>query len=90
MHFAALSNRSVILEVSVPAYHEGNANRRALLNTLAATWSLTNAELDEFNAGRYYLHTVSLLFEPDMNVCFVCDINYANTDYKYISLDQSP
>jgi hypothetical protein len=90
MHFSAVTKRSVILEVSVPAYHVGNANRRALLNTLAGTWSLTNAELDEFYAGRYYLHTVSLMFEPEMNVCFLCDINYANTDYKYISLDHSP
>ena len=90
MSIAETRNRSIIVEVTVPAYHEGNAKRGALLNRLAVTWSLTNDELDELSAGRYYLHAVALLLEPHMNVCFVCDINYENADYKYISLVPSP
>ena len=86
MRTAEAYGRSITVEVTVPAYHEGNANRAALLNRLAVSWSLTNEELGELSAGRYYLHSVSLLLEPDMRVCFVCDIHYANSDYKYIRL----
>ena len=84
------SRRSIIVEVTVPAYHEGNTNRSALLSRLGVHLELTNEQLEELAAGRYYLHAVSLLLEPDMRVCFVCDIHYENVDYKYISLGRTP
>jgi len=90
MTIAESSERSITVEITVPAYHAGNANRAALLSRLAVTYSLTNEELGELAAGRYYLHSVSLLLEPDMRVCFVCDIHYANADYKYIRLVPKP
>jgi len=87
---AESSGRSITVEVTVPAYHEGNTNRSALLSRLGVHLDLTNDDLEELAAGRYYLHSVSLLLEPDMRVCFVCDIHYENVDYKYISLGPTP
>ena len=80
------SGRPTTVLVNVPAYHTEDHVRGALLNRLAVTYNLTNDNLRELSADRYYLHSVALLLVPGMRVCFVCDINHANTDYEYINL----
>ena len=81
-------DRPITVLVSIPAYHTEDSERGALLNRLAVTYQLTNDNLAELSAGRYYLHSVALFLEPEMRVCFVCDINYANGDYEYINVGQ--
>ena len=83
---AEKSDRPIMLLVNVPAYDTEDAVRGAQLNRLAVTYGLTTENVTELSAGRYYHHSVGLLLVPGMRVCFVCDINHANTDYGYINL----
>jgi hypothetical protein len=83
---AEASDRPLTVSVNVPAYHLEDSVRGAQLNRLAVTHNLTTDNLRELSADRYYLHSVGLVLEPDMRVCFVCDINQAGSDYEYIDL----
>ena len=80
------SCRPTTVLVNVPAYHTEDHARGALLTRLAVMFNLTNDNLRELSADRYYLHSVALLLVPGMRLCFVCDINHANTNYEYINL----
>ena len=84
MSHAEKTDRPVTVVVYVPAYHSESAERVALLNRLAVTWNLTTGDLEELSAGRYYLHPITLLLEPEMRVCFICDLHDPNRDYTYV------
>jgi hypothetical protein len=84
MSHAEKTDRLVTVVVYVPAYHSESAERVVLLNRLAVTWNLTTGDLEELSAGRYYLHPITLLLEPEMRVCFICDLHDPNRDYSYV------
>jgi len=84
MSHAEKIDSAVTVVVYVPAYHSESAERVALLNRFAVTWSLTPGDLEELSAGRYYLHPITLLLEPEMRVCFICDLHDPNCDYTYV------